>query len=122
MPGWICGIKHSPLGLRESGVYADRREVALLEQGIQLSRPRDRLHKYADLFGVRSKRSDRAHSARLLDFKVVEELVELLLKLKVVLLKTVESQFSLVVHVDLERLWSESAILLDVTCLSLRFA
>ena len=42
-------MPNSPLGLRESRVDADGREVALLQQSVQLGRSGDRLNEDADL-------------------------------------------------------------------------
>ena len=71
----------------------DTREVALLQQRIELRGTRDRLDKDTDL----------------VEFEVIEHVVELavlflFLELEIVLLQTVQRELGLVVDVDLERL------------------
>ena len=85
----------------------DRREVAFLQQSVELCSSGDRLDKDTDLscqlgFVISSKRG-----ADLVKLEVVEQIVELpvlflLLELEEVLLKTMESQLGLVVDVDFE--------------------
>jgi len=77
---------------------ADRREVALLQQSVELSSTSDRLDEDADL----------------VELELVEQVVELpvlllLLELEEVLLETVQGQLCLVIDVDLERLASALA-------------
>lgn len=72
---------------------ADGGEVALLQESIELSSTLNRLDKDADL----------------VEFKIVQQVVELpvllpLLELEVELLKTVESQLGLVINVNFKRL------------------
>lgn len=71
----------------------DGREVALLQESVELSSTLNRLDKDADL----------------VEFEIVQQVVELpvllpLLELEVELLKTVESQLGLVIHVNFKRL------------------
>ena len=77
---------------------ADGREVALLQQSVELSSTSDRLDEDADL----------------VELELVEQVVELpvlllLLELEEVLLETVQGQLCLVIDVDLERLASALA-------------
>ena len=82
-----------PLSLGQTRVNADRREVALLQQRIELRSARNRLDKDTDL----------------VELEVVEQVVELavlflFLELEVVLLQNVQIELGLVVDVDLEGL------------------
>lgn len=87
---------------------ADRREVALLEESVELGRPSDRLDKDADL-QVSLDRTEPYTLTDLVELEIVEEVVELpvlllLFELEEVLLETVEGELGLVVDVDLEGL------------------
>lgn len=104
----LIGVRHtlapnprldSPLGLGQGRVDADRGEVALLEEGVELGRASDRLDE----------------DAHLVKLERVEQVVELavlllLLELEEVLLETVQRQLGLVVDVDLERLMSDGQL------------
>lgn len=102
--------------LLQARVDRDRREVALAQEAVELSRARDRLDEDADLARARARRSAQCASletncclAYLVELERVEEVVELavlgrLLEANKVLLQTVERELLLVVDVDLERL------------------
>ena len=81
------------LGLGQSGVNADRGEIALAKELVQLSGAVDRLDEDTDL----------------IELQGVEQIVQFavlccLLQLDVVLLQTVQGKLSLVINVDFQRL------------------
>jgi hypothetical protein len=96
-----------PFGLGQTRVDADRREVAFLQQGVELSSTSDRLDKDTNLdVSYTPQICSKAH---LVELELVEEVVEfsvllLLLELEEVLLKSVQGQLGLVVNVDFKRL------------------
>ena len=101
---------------------ADRREVALLKELVELGGSSDRLDEDADLERVGEKREDsqspfstvldferRKRATNLVELQGIEEVVQLpvllfLLELDVVLLESVKGELGLVVDVNLERL------------------
>jgi len=98
-------------------VDADGREVALLQQGVELRCPRNRLDEDANLRV--SSLTCAMRLADLVELEVVEQVVELavlllLLELEEVLLQTVQGELGLVVDVDLEGLTSVHVSKADV--------